>query len=262
MAKKSIFITGAGRGIGKATAQLFAEKGWFVGLSDINDSEIGELAKEIGIENCSVHVADVRDVAQIKRAISEFGIYTGNHMNVLFNNAGILLTGGFEKVPLEKHKAVVDVNFIGVMNVAHVALPLLKATPKSTLITMCSASALYGNPELTAYAATKSAVKSLTEAWNMLFKKYDIHVADLSPAYVRTSMVVDAQEEMLLPDKDIKLEAQHIAQAVWKAAHSSKMHHYIGGDVKLFRFAKWLLPRFIFEGILKAGFYKEALNKN
>ena len=171
MSKKSIFITGAGRGIGKATAQLFAQKGWFVGLSDINKSEIETLAKEIGTENCSTHIVDVRNIEAIRKAITEFGQLTNGQMNVLFNNAGILFSGGFEKVPLAKHKAIVDVNFTGQMNVTHIALPLLKATPKSAIVTMCSASSIYGNPELTAYAATKSAVKSLTEGWNL----FDLH---------------------------------------------------------------------------------------
>jgi len=262
MHKKSIFITGAGRGIGKATALLFAQKGWFIGLSDINQAEIKEVAKEIGLDNCSLHTADVRAVDQLQTAIDDFGKQTGGKLNILFNNAGILETGGFEKVPLEKHKAVIDVNFIGVMNTTHIALPLLKTTPKSAVVTMCSASSMFGNPEITAYAATKSAVKSLTEGWNLLFKKHDIHVADLLPAYVHTPMVTNAQEAMALPDNQVKLTAEQIAKVVWKAAHSSKMHHYIGTDAKLLRFLKWLLPQSILVAIVKTSFYKEALLKN
>jgi len=261
MNKKSIFITGAGRGIGKATAQLFAQKGWFVGLSDINEQEIETLAQELGKENCSTHKVDVRDIAAIQQAISEFSEITNGQMNVLFNNAGIVFSGGFEKLSLEKHKAVVDVNFIGQMNVTHIALPLLKATPKSSIVTMCSASSMYGNPELTAYAATKSAIKSLTEGWNLLFKKHDIHVADIIPAYVKTAMVTDEQEAMLLPDKEVKLTVNDISKAVWKAAHSKKMHHYIGFDSNLLRFSKWLLPQSILLFILKNSFYKEALKQ-
>ena len=262
MNKKSIFITGAGRGIGKATAQLFAKKGWFIGLSDINDVEIKEVAKEIGIENCSLHIVDVRNVEQLQAAIADFGKITADKMNVLFNNAGILFTDGFEKVSLENHKAVVDVNFIGLMNATFIALPLLKATPKSAVINMCSASSFYGNPELTTYAATKSAVKSLTEGWNMLFEKYDIHVADILPAYVSTPMVNNAKDIMELAEKDIKLNANQIAQAVWNAAHSTKMHHLIGTDAKLLKLVKWLLPHALFKAILKKQYYAVALKKN
>ncbi|MEO0338726.1 MAG: SDR family oxidoreductase [Bacteroidota bacterium] len=262
MHKKSIFITGAGRGIGKATAQLFASKGWFVGLADINETEISTLAQELGPEQCSTHLLDVRNVEEVEKAIAEFSFKTEGQMNVLFNNAGILFSGGFEKVSLEKHKAVVDVNITGQMNVTYYALPLLKASAKSAIITMGSASASYGNPELTAYAATKSAVQSLTEGWNLLFKKFDIHVADINPAYVRTTMVSNEQEAMQLPSKEVKLSAEQIAEAVWKAAHSTKVHHYIGGDAKLFRWAKWLLPKPLFLAILKKMAYEKAMEKN
>ncbi|MEM6724221.1 MAG: SDR family oxidoreductase [Bacteroidota bacterium] len=262
MNKPSIFITGAGRGIGKATAQLFASKGWFVGLADISEKEIKRVAEELGAENCSTYTLDVRNTDQILQAIDAFGQQTNGQMKVLFNNAGIVLIGGFENVSLEQHKAVVDINFTGQMNVTHIALPLLKATPNSAVVTMCSASAIYGNPEITAYAATKSAVKSLTEGWNMLFKKDDIHVADILPAYVKTDMVMDVQEEMKLTDKNVKLTAHQIAQAVWKAAHSKKIHHYVGTDANLFRWVKWLLPKPLFLAILKMGLYKEALERH
>ncbi len=263
MDQDTIFITGAGQGIGKATALLFARRGWYVGLSDVNLQAVEALAEEIGPEQCSVHRMDVRDVEQVQQALTAFGQRTGQRMKVLFNNAGILFPGGFERMPLQQHHALVDINFTGLINVTHIALPMLKNTPGSTVLSMCSASATYGNPELTTYAATKSAVKSLTEGWNLLFQKHGIHVADLLPAYVRTGMVAAAKDEMQLPERDVKLNADDIAKAAWKAVHDRRrMHHYIGFDSNLFRFCKWLLPRPVLEGILKASFYKKAMAKN
>ncbi len=192
--QKTIFITGAGRGIGKATAQLFAQKGWFLGLLDINSEELEALAQEIGPENCLSYQADVSKEAEVEAAFAEFGKQVGGKLDVLFNNAGILLAGGFEIPSLAQHKKVVDVNFNGVMIVAYYALPLLKASPQSVLINMASISALHGNPELTAYAATKSAVKSLTEAWYYLYGKHDIHVCDILPGYTNTAMLEHAEK--------------------------------------------------------------------
>lgn len=260
--KKSIFITGAAKGIGKATALLFAKKGYFVGLSDINESDLQKVAKEIGTENCSTYILDVRDLDQIENAIKDFASKTEQRMDVLFNNAGILFSGGFDKISLEKNHLIADVNFKGVMNMTYLALPLLKKTPKSAIINMCSASSFYGNPELTAYAASKSAVKSLTEGWNMLYKKYDIHVADLIPTYVKTDMVTDEQNAMKLDDKDIKISAEEIAQYVWEAAHSNQIHFYIGTDSNLLRFSKWLLPPPIFKEVLKLKAFSFAIDKN
>lgn len=262
MTPPTIFITGAGKGIGKATALLFAQRGWFVGLSDINAKDLDAVAEEIGDAHCTKHLMDVRDTPQIRTAMADFGERTGQRMDALFNNAGILIPGGFEQMPLEQHHALIDINLTGIINVTHYALPLLKNTPKSAVLNMCSASAIYGNPELTTYAATKSAVKSLTEGMNMLFRKHDTHVADLLPSYVRTDLVKDVQGQMELPDRDVKLSAENIAKVAWKAVHSKKVHHYIGFDSNLFRFCKWLLPRVMLEGILKATFYKQALARN
>ncbi|HUH73363.1 MAG TPA: SDR family oxidoreductase [Chitinophagales bacterium] len=260
--KKSIFITGAAKGIGKATALLFARKGYYIGLSDINENDLQKVAEEIGTENCSTYILDVRNIEQIEHALQDFGSKTHQQMNVLFNNAGVLFSGGFDKVDLEKNHLIADVNFKGVMNMTYFALPLLKKTPKSAIINMCSASSFYGNPELTAYAASKSAVKSLTEGWNMLYKKYDIHVADLIPAYVKTDMVTDEQSAMKLDDKDLKISAEEIAQVVWDAAHSNQIHFYIGTDSNLLRFSKWLLPPPIFKEILKSKIFNIAIEKN
>ncbi|MEM6800325.1 MAG: SDR family oxidoreductase [Bacteroidota bacterium] len=262
MQQKSIFITGAARGIGKATAHYFAQKGWYLGLLDMNEEELKALQKELGEGNSSIYLVDIREIDQIQKAITAFGERRGGKMDVLFNNAGILYSGGFEKVPLEKHKAIIDVNITGQINVTHIALPLLKSTPKSVVINMCSASSMFGNPELTAYAASKSALKSLTEGWYLLFKKHGIHVADILPAYVKTPMVTDEQAAMALPDRDVKLSADQIAKAVWKAAHSKKMHHYVGTDARLLKVVKWLLPQSWLLAILKKGFYEDALRKN
>lgn len=74
-------------------------------------------------------------------------------------------------------------------------------------------------------------------------------------------MVTTEQEAMNLSDKDVKLTARQIAEAVWNAAHSNKMHHYIGTDSKLFRLVKWLVPQSILVSYLKNTFYKESLKR-
>ncbi len=261
MNKKSIFITGAGQGIGKATAKYFAEKGWYIGLSDMNEVTVKAVQQEIGAANSSVHIADVTNKEQLAKAIADFGEITRGKMNVVFNNAGILFPGGFEKVPLEKHHKVFEVNVNGIMNSTFYALPLLKNTPNSCVISMCSLASVYGSPELTAYHASKSAVKSLTEGWSILFKKFGIHVCDILVAFVDTPMVIDELEAMKMSKEEaVKVTPREIAQAVWKAVHSKKMHHLVGSDAKSLTFLKWLLPQSWFEGVLKKTFFKEALD--
>ena len=95
--RKSIFITGAASGIGKATAKLFADRSWFVGLYDINEAGLKEVVDEIGAENCISARLDVRSRDDWAAAMKDFGEATDGRMDVLFNNAGIGRHGWFAK---------------------------------------------------------------------------------------------------------------------------------------------------------------------
>lgn len=90
MNKKTIVITGAASGIGLETALLFAKNGWFVGLFDINQFGLDDLAARIGPESCFSRVMDVSDADSVRRGIDVFAERTGGKIHVLLNNAGIL----------------------------------------------------------------------------------------------------------------------------------------------------------------------------
>ena len=86
---KAIFITGGGSGIGRATAIFFANKGWFVGLADLNGSGLAETAALLPADQSSQHIMDVRDRAAWESALADFAVKSGDRLDVLFNNAGI-----------------------------------------------------------------------------------------------------------------------------------------------------------------------------
>src|SRR5258708_20338671 len=162
--RKSIFITGAASGMGRETARLFREKGWFIGGYDVNADGLRALEKELGADNCVVRHLDVTDKADYEKALAEFGTATGGKMDILYNNAGIGVGGFFDEQPFEDILRVVHVNFIGVLNGIHSAIGLLKATPGSLCFTTSSSSATYGMPGIAVYPPTKHAGKGLTEA--------------------------------------------------------------------------------------------------
>ena len=91
--RKSIFITGAASGMGRETARLFREKGWFIGGYDVNADGLRALEKELGADNCVVRKLDVTDKADYEKALAEFGAATGGKMDILYNNAGIGVGG-------------------------------------------------------------------------------------------------------------------------------------------------------------------------
>ena len=162
--RKSIFITGAASGIGRETARLFARKQWYVGITDMNEEGANTLADEIGGDNCFAAVLDVTDPEGFEKTVKAFSERTGEKMDILFNNAGILRMGLNETIDLKQQHLTVDINIKGILNGVHASLPLLKRTPGARIISMCSTSSIYGLPELAVYSASKHAVCALTEA--------------------------------------------------------------------------------------------------
>ena len=110
-----VFITGAATGIGRAAARLFCRRGWFVGLADIDDAGLVTLGNELGEGNALKISLNVKSPDEWRAALTAFHDHTGR-LDVLVNNAGILISGPFEVNPLERHYAVVDVNLKGVLN--------------------------------------------------------------------------------------------------------------------------------------------------
>jgi NAD(P)-dependent dehydrogenase (short-subunit alcohol dehydrogenase family) len=232
VSRPSIFVTGAASGIGRATAELFAQRGWFVGLYDVNEAGVHELSTKLGAANCVAGKLDVSDYAAFERALAQFWQAAGQRLDLLFNNAGIGSAGAFEELSMEHHRAIVAVNFQGVVNGCHAAFQYLRQTPGSHVISMSSASAIYGAPGLASYAATKFAVKGLTEALDIEWRRHGITVRDVLPLFVDTAMV--AKFESHLKAKDVlgmRLVPADVAAVVWRAAHWKlwpRVHWYPG----------------------------------
>ena len=237
----SIFITGGAQGIGLSTATLFHQKNWRVACFDLDATHLAHLKESLPNVHC--YEGSVTDPEAIREALEDFTQDSGGALDVLHNNAGIIEVGEFEDVPLQKQRSIVEVNLIGTITVTYTALPFLKKSEHAVIVNMSSASAMYGNPELSAYAATKSAIKSLTEGWSIAFRKYGIRVTDLLPIHVKTRMVSDYEHlYRKLDAQKIELTPELIAQKVWSAVHGKKLHYLVGRDTKVFTFLLWILP--------------------
>ncbi len=222
MAKKAVFITGAGAGIGRATAQCFAAAGWFVGLYDRDHAAVQGLAQELnnqatGHEKAMAGQLDVTNPEQWQHALDAFFSHTGR-LDVLVNNAGILYSGRFEDIALQQHLNLLNINLNGVINGCYTALPYLQQTPKSRVINLSSASAIYGQPNLSSYSASKCAVRGLTEALDNEWRSYGIRVVDVMPLFVQTGMVKDMQNGAI-GKLGVHLSADDVAQAIVKLSN-------------------------------------------
>jgi NAD(P)-dependent dehydrogenase (short-subunit alcohol dehydrogenase family) len=239
----TIFVTGAASGIGRETALLFARRGWRVGAVDLDEAGLARLAGEIGGERCLAAPLDVRDAAAWRERIDAFAAWTGGRMDALFNCAGIMTMGPFETVPIETHVRTVEVNVIGTLHGIHASLGLLKATPGAHIVSMGSASGVYGVPDLATYSATKFFIRGLTEALDLELDRHGIVVSDLMPLYVDTPMVRDQSYRAgSLETFGARLTPAGIAEIVWKAVHGRKVHWLPGFLLKAMRFASGLAP--------------------
>lgn len=222
----SIFITGAASGIGLATARLFAEKGWRVGLCDRDGGALTRRAGELGALAEAVPL-DVRDRAAMERAIATFAGGPGG-LSTLFGSAGLLDMRPFIQTPPERLDAILDVNVKGVMNGILAALPYLRRGGAGRIVTMSSAAAVHGVPDLAVYSASKFAVRGLTEALNIELEREGIWVCDIMVGYVDTPMLSTAETTAVsVGINGIHVTPEMVAETVWNAVLGRQVHWFV-----------------------------------
>lgn len=189
---KHILITGAGSGIGKATALLFAREGAVVVVNDLHAENGEQTVQEIlaaGGQATFIQ-ADVTDPASAKQMIEQMiSIY--GRIDVLFNNAGISGVGMLHEIEPEAWDRVMNVNIRGVYLPTKYAIPHMMAQKGGSIIHMSSCIAEIGLARRASYAATKGAVLALTKSMQVDYAPYGIRVNALLPGTILTPFVED-----------------------------------------------------------------------
>jgi len=245
--KPTIVISGAAAGIGRATALLFARRGYRVGAYDVDLAGLASLREEITGLGGDVMIGQL-DVTNAEDWSEQLRTFTGRsgRLDILVNNAGILSSGRFEEIPLERQHAIVEVNVYGTMAGLHTAFPYLRATSGAQVVNLCSASAIYGQPELATYSATKFAVRGMTEALELEWRRYGIRVIAMWPLFVATPMV-DGMETHSTKRMGIHLTADDVAGEIYAATHPNrsflpKVHYPVGRQTKVVAVVSQVLP--------------------
>ncbi len=239
----SIIITGAASGIGRATAELFHNKGWTVGLADMDAVGLERLHATMDKNRSCTLQMNVTDEESVKGAFEKFKAFQGSTLDVMFNCAGILRMGDNESISLQDQHRILQINVNGILNCNHYALPMLKRSQQAHIVSMSSASAVYGIPQLAVYSASKHAVRALTESLNIELESQGIVVSDIMVPYVKTPMVQQASKQAASVEKNgVKVTAEDVARAVWKAAHGNKVHWQVSPAMYLLTLVNWLLP--------------------
>jgi len=188
--EKVAVITGAGAGIGEATALLFAKEGAKVCCNSISGSalKIVEKIKKAGGKAIFIQ-ADVSKEEDAKRIINKT-LEAYEKIDILFNNAGIVLGGSLDTISTEDFDRTMAVNVRGIYLVSKYAIPYLKKT-KGTIINNASSVAFKGVPNRAAYAASKGAVLSMTRAMAADYLNDEIRVNAICPGTTDTPSLAD-----------------------------------------------------------------------
>ncbi len=251
---KAIFITGGGSGIGQATAVFFANKGWFVGLADVNGGGLAETAALLPDGASSQHIMDVRDRAAWESALADFAVNSGGRLDVLFNNAGIGSGGPLAIMTESEIERVLDINLKGVFWGAQVGFPYLRKTPGSALVSTSSAAGLYAGPGMSVYCATKFGVRAMTESLDREWAADGVKARTIMPSFIDTPLLdavsAGSNEAIRETVRNAGLEftpVEKVAQAVWDAAHGERVHTVVGKTARRLKWATtwapWLLPK-------------------
>ncbi|WP_124640849.1 3-ketoacyl-ACP reductase [Amniculibacterium aquaticum] len=189
---KNAIITGGSRGLGKAIAMALAHEGVNIGITGRSTETLKTVAAEI--ENLGVKVAfaafDIskeEEVNQgIKKIISDLGT-----VDILINNAGIGNFGKLDEMPTKTWEQVMQTNLMGVYYAAQAVYPYLKEKNQGDIVNIASIAGLKGGAGMSAYAASKAAVISLSQSMMAEWRKNNIRVFTLTPSTIATDMSID-----------------------------------------------------------------------
>ena len=212
---KSIFISGGAAGIGREVALRFLREGWTVGAYDIDQTALGTLKSQH--PEIITGALDVTDHTSWEHALADFTSHTGGRLDVLDNNAGIIANGDIVEQTPGQIAAQNAVNCTGVVLGARAAHPYLKATPGAHLVNMSSASAIYGQPHIAPYSASKFYVQGLTQGLDLEWADDDIRVVAVMPLWARTALAdIDTASTRRL---GVHIDPEDVAETVWRSVN-------------------------------------------
>ena len=191
---KVCIVTGAGSGIGRASAIRFAEEGARVTAVDIDRESVEATVRSIGPEAVAV-VADVSVAAQVK-AYTDATVERWGGLHVVFNNAGVNLPGVFHEASDEVIDRTLNVNVKGCIYGCRYAIPYMLAGGGGSLINTTSVNGIVAEPFLTIYATSKGAIVMLSKGIALDYAKQGIRCNALAPGWVDTPINY-AHAEML-----------------------------------------------------------------
>ncbi len=272
---KTAVITGAGSGLGRSLAVGYARKGFKIGIVDINDAgaqETLKLVEQVGGQGNVFH-ANVTDPKAVKGMAEHFfSIWNGEGVGLLVNNAGIAVGGAVGDVPLEDWKAIIDVNFWGMLYGCHEFIPRMKAQGGGHILNIASIAGILCLTNMAPYNVGKAAVISLSETLKVELAPDNIGVTVACPIFFNTNLLADMKSttpwigEIAEISFKNGLPSDIVAERLIRAVENGKLYVIPMFIAKLFWLNKRLTPGLYCSlsaslhkhGLLKPLYYKLA----
>jgi len=193
---KTVIITGSGQGIGRGIAEMFADQGANLVISDINQETAQKAADEIakkGVETIAV-VCDVSKYDQVENLMAK-AIEKWGKIDIVINNAGITMDTLFIRMKPEKFQKVLDVNLTGTFNGCSAAVKYMRKARSGCIVNISSIAA-HGNVGQANYSASKAGVEGLTKTLGKELAPMGIRVNAIAPGFIKTAMTDAIPEEI------------------------------------------------------------------
>lgn len=248
MSTKTIVITGASSGVGRAMALELAQQGAKLVLAARRKDALDELVAEcnkLGGLAMAV-VADMRSLDAIHQLASQ-AFQFGGSIDVWINNAGVLAAGALEQIPAEVNESVIRTNLLGYIHCAHTVLPYFKEQGYGMLINNISVGGWFPTPYGAAYTASKFGLRGFSESLKGELTDYpDIHICDLYPGFLDTPGMQHAANytgKKLKPAPPV-YDPRKVARAVAALINQPQSQTTVGISALFLRLAFLLFPAF------------------
>jgi NADP-dependent 3-hydroxy acid dehydrogenase YdfG len=247
-------ITGAGSGIGRATALALAKRGCHLALADIDPAGLKESAwqlSRLGVR-VTTHLLDVADreaVRMLPGAVHE----AHKRVDLLVNNAGVALGGTFEQVSEDDFDWLMDINFNGVVRMTRAFLPLLRQSDEARIVNVSSIYGIVSPPGQAAYSASKFAVRGFSNALRHELAGSTVAVSVVHPGGVATAIARNARvprdappDEIArgrkLSEKLLRLAPDAAGEIIARGIERRAARILVGTDAKFVSFLERLAP--------------------
>ena len=230
---KTALITGASKGIGEAIAELYAEHGANLVLISRDMGRLTSLKNKIEHKNAvqvSIYRADVSNYEEIKSVFKQISSDKLS-VNIIVNNAGVMLDGTLMMMKLEAIKQNIDVNTLGTINVAQASIKLLIKNRGGAIINMTSIIGTNGSSGQSVYSASKSAIIGFTKSLSKELSALNIRVNAIAPGFIATNMTAHIPAQQTIASIGLARVGQPLDVANVALFLASDLSSYVTGQV-------------------------------